>query len=93
MRVYVLRFTVLSFASGNEPLHILQLAEPALTLAEREQGLVQLVFIEIGPQRHRRGILRVRGLPDQEIREAHLARGANDEVGIGQAGAVKVIRK
>src|SRR5262245_24961820 len=64
-------------SSGSEP------PPPPRVLAERA---AQVVLAEVGPERVREHELGVRGLPEEEVRESLLARGADHEVGIGELG-------
>src|SRR5690606_41761388 len=47
---------------------------------------------ELGPVRVTEVELTVRRLPQEETRQPHLTRGADDEVGVGDAGRVQVAR-
>jgi len=63
----------------------------SLPLARREVGKrnLEVAGAEVGPQRVRDVQLRVRRLPEQEIADSHLARRADDEVGVGQSACVQ----
>ena len=53
-------------------------------------GLEELLPAEVGPQHVGEHELRIGQLPQQEVRDAVLARRADDEVGIGLVGVVQV---
>ena len=61
----------------------LQGAEAPLPLAVGEQRLVNLLIIKVGPEDLGEIVFAVGGLPDQEIADAELAAGADDQVNIG----------
>src|SRR5689334_10218396 len=69
-----------------------QAAEAALALLKGFDGLQQWCAAEGGPEGLGDGDLGVGDLPQQEVRQAHLARGANNEVEFGQAVGVEVAR-
>ena len=52
----------------------------------------QLLLAEVGPERLREDELRVRGLPEHEVREPELARGAHEQVQVGELGRVQPLR-
>src|SRR6185437_4162317 len=54
------------------------------------QRLLEIGLAEVGPQRLREDELGIGGLPQQEIADALLAAGADDEVGIGHVGGQQV---
>ena len=66
-------------------------AEPTLArrilIERRDESRV----VEIGPQDRQEDEFGIGRLPEQEIRQAHLARGADDEIGIGKAGRVEPV--
>src|SRR6266511_321619 len=62
----------------NEP------AEASCALTKGKQRLVDVLDIEVGPVDRQEAELGVGALPEQEVREPHLAGRANDEIGIGQ---------
>jgi hypothetical protein len=66
--------------------------EPAVAAGELEEGGVEGVRPEVGPERVGGEQLGVRGLPDEEVREALLAARPDDEVRIGQAARVQRVR-
>src|SRR5919198_6272928 len=57
--------------------------EPALPLLELVERRLEIRTIEVRPERLREHELRVRALPQQEVREPALAARADQEVGIG----------
>src|SRR5690348_6235768 len=61
-------------------------AVAAIAAVEVAHGLFEIALGEIGPQRRREHQLGVSGLPEQEIADALLAAGADEQVGIGNAG-------
>src|SRR3990172_5071780 len=78
-----LRIGVLEFARGG-------LSISTLALREGLQGPGVFLFGEVGPEGRRDIPLRVRGLPDQEVADAQLARGPDDQVRIGDADSVEI---
>src|SRR5919204_6488413 len=52
---------------------------------------LELLAVEVRPQLLGEVELRVRRLPEQEIRESELAPGANDELGILKIGRIQVL--
>src|SRR5262245_55713310 len=65
-------------------------AEATITGRVRQAGLPEMPAVEIGPGRvdeHQLGIGR---LPQQEVRSALLARGADEQVDVGQSGLVEM---
>src|SRR5436305_1348047 len=67
--------------------HATVAALPALVGQDR---LEQVLAPEVGPQGLRHPDLRVGDLPEQEVADAQLAGGADEEVGVGLAGGVEV---
>src|SRR5687768_5527500 len=65
-------------------------AVPALAALVLEDGLEQLAAPEVRPEGVGDPDLRVGDLPEQEVGDAHLAGGADQQVGIGQPGGVEV---
>src|SRR5215831_917464 len=57
------------------------------------QGLLEIGLAEIGPERVDEHQFRIGRLPQQEIADALLAAGANDEVGIGDVDGEEVARE
>src|SRR4029077_17609125 len=53
----------------------------------------QVTGVEVGPELVREDKLRVRELPEQEVRDALLTAGADQQVGIRQLRRVQVGRK
>ena len=47
----------------------------------------EVVGAEVGPERVGEDELRVRRLPEQEVRDPELARGADEKVDLGELGA------
>lgn len=58
-----------------------------------EEGLVDVVDVEVGPVGGGGDEFGVGTLPEEEVGEAHLAGGADDEVGVREAGGVEVMGK
>src|SRR5512139_2314880 len=56
--------------------------EAPLALLELVQRVEELRLAEIRPQRVREVDLGVRALPEEKVRDAHLATGAHEEVGV-----------
>src|SRR3954454_18126010 len=65
--------------------------EPALARGVFREGEVEVVGAEVGPQGLRDDELRVGRLPDQEVGQAMLAAGSNDEVRIRKVGRVELL--
>ena len=63
--------------------------EAAMAAGELEQGGVERVRTEVRPERVAGVELGVGRLPDQEVGEALLAAGPDDQVRVGQAGGVE----
>src|SRR5262249_60100421 len=61
-----------------------------LALLVVEDGLEEVLPPEVGPENVRDPDLGVRDLPQQEVRDPHLAARADEEVGIGLARRVEV---
>src|SRR5439155_623321 len=59
---------------------------PAL---EVDEGTVEVTGPEVRPQRGRDPELRIRDLPEQKVRHAHLAAGADEKIGIGDVARVE----
>ena len=57
---------------------------------EVEQRAQQIVAVEVGPQHIGAVELGVGDLPQQEVRDAQLARRADDQIGIGDVGGVEL---
>src|SRR5215203_3174325 len=67
-----------------EPLGVFaDAAEAPLTLLEVADGLEQVLTREVGPEHGGEPQLRVRELPEQEVRRAHLAAGPDQQIGVG----------
>src|SRR5262249_8816211 len=66
--------------------------EAALPLLEERQGVEVLPLAEVRPQRLSDVHLGVRQLPQKEVADTHLAAGANQQVGIGDALGPEVLR-
>src|SRR5689334_24586715 len=64
-------------------------AEASMAAGELEQRGVERIGPEVGPQRVAAVELRVRRLPDEEVREPLLAAGPDHEIRVGQAGGVE----
>src|SRR5271155_2213056 len=63
---------------------------PPLALLKLHQRLKQLRAVEIRPQRLSNQYFGVSNLPQQEIADAHLPAGPNQQVGIRQASGIQV---
>src|SRR3990170_8687159 len=68
-------------------------AEASLALAVGEEGALDLFDAEVGPVGGGVVVLRVGRLPEEEVREPHLAGGADHQVGVRQAGRRQVRRE
>ena len=80
-------------ARARRPVPVEAVGQPAeLALAAREgtATLEQVVAAKVGPERRRDPELGVRDLPEQEIADPHLARGADQEVGIAHPVGVEI---
>src|SRR5579859_4320480 len=58
----------------------------AVALLEFEEGFEQARTVEVRPQGVGHKNFRVGDLPEQEVADAHFAAGANEQIGIGEAG-------
>src|SRR5207247_1713779 len=66
-------------------------AVPSLARLKIDDGLEEMAAAEVGPQNLGDVDLGVGDLPQQEVRHAQLATGANQQVGIVDVRGVKVI--
>src|SRR5579862_7187681 len=66
-------------------------AVAAIALLEFDEGLEEPGAIEIRPQGIGDENLRVGNLPEQEVADAHFAAGADEQIGVGEAGSVEVL--
>src|SRR5207249_5000116 len=66
-------------------------AEAALALLEEGERLEVVALAEVGPQGVGHVHLGVRELPEEEVAEAHLAAGADQEIGIRDAARAEVL--
>src|SRR5688500_3990416 len=73
-------------ASRTQPFAPSPCPEPPPSAGVLLERVPEPVLAEVRPQRVREDELRVRGLPEQEIREPVFTRGADDEIGIGKVG-------
>ena len=64
-------------------------AVAALPLLELGDGLEEVARAEVGPEDRRHVDLGVGDLPEEVVRDAHLAARADEEVGVGQTGRVE----
>src|SRR5690606_30259621 len=69
------------------------LAEAALAGVIGVDGLEQLVLAEVGPQRGRDVQLGVCHLPEQEVGDAQVPAGADEQLGVGDVGHVEELRE
>src|SRR5947199_2488453 len=69
---------------------LLDAAVAALALLEVEDRLEKVAAAEVRPQGAGDPDLRIGDLPEQEVRDPQLARGADEQVGIGLARGVEV---
>src|SRR5690606_5268031 len=67
------------------------LSEAALACGEVAQGAQEVDLAEVGAERLDEVELAVRALPQHEVAQSLLARGANDEVGVGLPSRVQVL--
>src|SRR5207247_255199 len=58
-------------------------------LLELGHGLVEVARAEVRPEHGRDQKLRVRDLPQEEVRDPHLAAGADQEIGVGDVRGVE----
>jgi hypothetical protein len=65
----------------------------AIAALERTQRLVKLMAIEIGPEDLRKVNFGIGHLPQQKIAQAHLATGANQQVGIASPKFIDMLAK
>src|SRR5438552_1750130 len=70
---------------------MIQRAKSPVARGERSNRLVQLVLPEIRPEYITDVKLRVADLPEKIIADAHLAGGADKQIGIGHAGGVEML--
>ena len=66
-------------------------AVAALARLEVDDRLEEIAAAEIGPEHFGDVDLRVGDLPEQEVRDAQLAAGADEQVGIVDVGGVEMI--
>src|SRR6476659_6156446 len=57
-------------------------AESPAAAGERGERVAEVVSAKVGPERIREDELGIRELPEQEVRDALLARGADEQVGV-----------
>jgi len=69
---------------------VLCFAKPPLPLLKRADGFVQVRAAEIRPEHRREPEFGIRGLPEEEVAEAHFAAGANQQVRLRQISRVEV---
>src|SRR5262245_3114735 len=77
------RGTVTWATSVSPTSHLSKPPRPALELRDRA---VEIGRPEVGPEGGRDQELRVGDLPQEEVRDSHLAAGANQEIGIRDVG-------
>src|SRR5262245_5362151 len=70
----------------------LQPAETALARAIVAQRLMEQGRIEVGPTLGSDPQFRIRNLPQEVVTDAHLARGANQQVRVGHPRCVQCVR-
>src|SRR4051812_5426522 len=63
-------------------------AEPAPAPGVRAHGVSQVPGPEVGPERVHEDELRIRGLPEQEVRDPELARRTDQQIRIGHGRRV-----
>ena len=66
-------------------------SKPAVAAGVFLDGLAQMRFAEIGPERGRDDKFGVGDLPEEEVAQAHFATGANEQIGVGQVAGVEVL--
>src|SRR5438552_17868956 len=66
-------------------------AVTALAGLEVDDRLEEMAAAKIGPEHFRDVDLRVRDLPQQKVRHAQLAAGADEKIGIMHVGGVQMI--
>src|SRR5215210_1547394 len=75
--------TVLAVRRRHQP-------EATLSRSVSLQRALDLALVEVGPERRRAVKLRVRRLPDEEVRQTQLARRADDKVWVRDVLRVEV---
>jgi hypothetical protein len=68
---------------------IIDVSESTIPLGEFPDGFVEVFLLELRPLHRRDPELRVRDLPEQEVRDPQVAAGADQEVGVGRVGIVQ----
>ena len=79
--------------AGTSSIARLDAAVAALAALEVEDRLEQVAAAEVGPEGRGHPDLGVGDLPEQEVRDPQLARGADQQVGVGLARRVEVARR
>ena len=67
-------------------------SESALAVLVVQHGLEQMLLLEIGPQHVGEPKLCIRDLPQQEVADALLTTGANEQFGVRHTGGGEVLR-
>src|SRR5262245_20398317 len=75
--------------SATSTLPTSHLAEAPRSLLELGHRLIEIARSEVRPEHGRHQELRVRDLPQEKVRDSHLATGADQEIGIGNIGGVE----
>src|SRR5258705_3205548 len=78
--------TVTRAASVSATSHLSKASRPALELGD---GAIEIDGPEIGPESRGHPELRVGDLPQEKVRDPHLAARADQEIGIGDVGGVE----
>src|SRR5262245_39973012 len=64
-------------------------AEASRSLLELGHRLIEIARPEVRPEHGRYQELRVRDLPQEEVRDSHLTAGADQQIGVGHVGGVE----
>mmetsp|Transcript_10610 Transcript_10610/g.43394 ORF Transcript_10610/g.43394 Transcript_10610/m.43394 type:complete len:538 (+) Transcript_10610:732-2345(+) len=72
---------------------VLDAAEAAVPLVEGRNSGIEFTLTELGPQTVREHELGVGGLPEQEVADAHLAAGADEQVRVGRVAQRHELRQ
>src|SRR5262245_63620700 len=75
--------------SATSTLPTSHLAEASRSLLELGHRLIEIARPEVRPEHGSHQKLRVRDLPQEEVRDSHLAAGTDQEIGVGNVGGVE----
>src|SRR2546428_1446727 len=88
---YTIAMTVRRSRSAN-PMRGRLASKATLAFGIGAQGLVEILHLEVRPEHRRRPHLGIRDLPQQKVRDAQLAAGADEQVGIRMLRRVQTAR-